>query len=294
MPLQPFGLVASTLALSIATLIALRGAKKKSLSKSGAIAAWLVGFLSVGSGLRGFVLLFFYQIGSSATKYKKAIKEQRDATASEGSVRGPPQVFACSIISVLLSLLHVYYFGAERAIDFVDDSLPSALTCAILAHHSTCLADTLASELGILATSPPILIVQPWKKVPPGTNGGITLWGTLWSALGGTMMGFGTLLMDVLSGISPIQPLRLLLLGTLCGILGSVLDSLLGATLQATYWDPDNKMVHHQEASNLSFKHVCGRNLLTNVQVNLVSVAVTTYLGGWVLGPIVFGPTSVH
>ena len=287
MPLKPFGLLASTLAFSIATLIALRGARKKSLSKSGAIAAWLVGFLSVGSGVRGFVLLFFYQIGSSATKYKKAIKEQRDATASEGSVRGPSQVFACSIIAVILSLVHVCFVGEERAIDFVNSKLASTLTCAILAHHSTCLADTLASELGILANSLPTLIIPPWNQVPSGTNGGVTLWGTMWSALGGTMMGLTTVMMDLMSKISPVHPVQVITLGTVCGLLGSVIDSLLGATLQATYLDPDTKLVHHEQ-SKPHFKHVCGIDLCTNVQVNFISVAITTYIGGWVLGPILF------
>jgi uncharacterized membrane protein len=60
--MQPFGLPLSCIAFSIATLMAWRGMRKKSLSKSGAIAAWCVGFLSVGSGLRGFVLLVFYQV----------------------------------------------------------------------------------------------------------------------------------------------------------------------------------------------------------------------------------------
>jgi uncharacterized protein (TIGR00297 family) len=288
MSLKPFGLLASSLAFTIATLIALRGARKKSLSKTGAIAAWLVGFLSVGSGMRGFVLLFFYQIGSSATKYKKAIKEQRDATAFEGSVRGPSQVFACSIIAVILSLAHVCIVGDERAIDFVNSKFASTLTCAILAHHSTCLADTLASELGILSTSLPILILPPWNQVPPGTNGGITLWGTMWSAIGGTMMGIATVMMDLMSRISPVHSVQLIALSTVCGLLGSVIDSLLGATLQVTYLDPDTKLVHH-EYSKPHFKHICGKDIFSNVQVNLISVAITTYIGGWVLGPIFFG-----
>ena len=51
-----------------------------------------------------------------------------------------------------------------------------------------CLGDTFASEIGILSKSTPRLATT-WKKVPPGTNGGMTLLGTLASVLGGALIG---------------------------------------------------------------------------------------------------------
>ena len=55
-------------------------------------------------------------------------------------------------------------------------------------HFACCLGDTLASELGILSPTPPILITT-LKSVPPGTNGAISLGGTLASIAGGLIMG---------------------------------------------------------------------------------------------------------
>lgn len=55
-------------------------------------------------------------------------------------------------------------------------------------HFGCCLGDTLASELGILSASPPVLVTT-WKKVPPGTNGGISVGGCVASGLGGMIMG---------------------------------------------------------------------------------------------------------
>jgi uncharacterized protein (TIGR00297 family) len=325
--MKPFGLTATALAATIPTLAVVRSLKKKTLSKSGAISAWCVGFLIVGSGLRGFVLLMFYQvrnrhrksvldienilqyhwisrfivsklvsdifaspqIASSATKHKKEWKEAHDATAAEASVRGPAQVLGCSALAVLLSLIHVVRVGDEKAIDYGDDYLAASLTCAILAHHATCLADTLASELGILNKKPPVLLTQPWRTVPPGTNGGITWWGTGMSAVGGALMGLGMAWMDWCSGIIPVQNDKLLLMGTVCGLVGSFVDSLLGATLQATYQDPETRVIHHEAKAKANFKLISGANILTNVQVNLVSICITSALGGLVFGPWIFG-----
>jgi uncharacterized protein (TIGR00297 family) len=284
--MQPFGLQATCAGLLVATLLAFRAVRKNFLSAAGAVAGFCVGFLIVATGWRGMVLLYFYQLGSMATKHKKKIKQRLDATAAEAAVRGVRQVLACSILAVMLSLTHVYYCGAEASMDFEERPLASRLSAAVLAHHSTCLADTLASELGILAKQPPVLLTKPWKRVPAGTNGGITVAGTLFSLVGGLLMGISTVAMDAVSGLSPLHLLQTTLFGGMCGLVGSMIDSFLGATVQATYWDDDAKIVHHADAHlPKSAKLVTGMNWLTNEQVNLVSVAVTTVFGGWVLAP---------
>lgn len=127
--------------------------------------------------------------------------------------------------------------------DFDESRYESILACAVIAHYSTCLADTLASELGILSKSDPFLLTSPWRKVPPGTNGGVTMNGFFLSFIGGVLMGGGTMLMDTLSGIDT-KPLEIIIFSGTCGLLGSVLDSLLGATVQATYYDPDKKLIY--------------------------------------------------
>jgi uncharacterized membrane protein len=51
------------------------------------------------------------------------------------------------------------------------------------------MGDTLASETGILAKKHPRLILPPFRQVPPGTNGGLSLQGTFGSLVGGALMG---------------------------------------------------------------------------------------------------------
>ena len=52
----------TALAVALPILMALRGWKRKSLTRSGAVAAWVVGFLSLWCGRRGFLLLLFYLV----------------------------------------------------------------------------------------------------------------------------------------------------------------------------------------------------------------------------------------
>ena len=195
-------------------------------------------------------------------------------------------------MATILSVAHAYFCGAEQPVSYSGESvLSSQLTCGVIAHHATCLADTLASEMGILSKSKPLLITQPWKEVPSGTNGGVTMNGFFWSAMGGAIIGLSTVLMDALSGISITNAPSLVLFSLTCGLVGSILDSLLGATVQQSYFDPDTKMVYQEEdqkPKTASLVVGYSMNILSNELVNLVSVVATTMLGGWVLGPVFF------
>lgn len=186
-------------------------------------------------------------------------------------------------------MFHALRFGEDGAIDFVNAPISSALACGVVAHYAACLGDTLASELGILSHQTPILVTMPWLRVPPGTNGGVTIMGCVWSAIGGALIGVSTVAMDVITGISPLNFFRMIFFGAVSGLVGSFIDSLLGATLQTSYWEPETKMVYHHPAKwSVSAQHIAGIDLLNNFQVNLVSVAITTAFGGWVLAPLVF------
>jgi uncharacterized membrane protein len=60
--MKPFSLTSIAIALVFAVLMSVRGIKRKSLTKAGAICAFVVGFLSLACGLRGFLLLLFYVV----------------------------------------------------------------------------------------------------------------------------------------------------------------------------------------------------------------------------------------
>ncbi|GKZ00795.1 hypothetical protein MPSEU_001031200 [Mayamaea pseudoterrestris] len=238
--MKPFAPETLAVAVSAATLLAYRALRRKNLTNNGAAAGFIVGFLLVATGLRGLNLFVFYQLGSMATKYQSQRKAILDETVSQTSTRGIKQVLAVSVIAVILSLYHATVHGAEQAFTS-DHPAQTKLACAILAHHATSLADTWASELGMLSREQPRSILWPFRKVPAGTNGGVTLTGTLWSLLGGACIGISTVILDALSGIQPLRAIRVVVFAGCCGLLGSVIDSILGATLQITYWNETTK-----------------------------------------------------
>jgi len=77
-----------------------------------------------------------------------------------------------------------------------------------------------------------------------GTNGGVSVAGTLSSALGGSIIGLAYFLVTLLCGsesavgLSSPPQWPLLIVTTLTGLLGSLIDSVIGATLQysGNYW----------------------------------------------------------
>lgn len=110
-------------------------------------------------------------------------------------------------------------------------------------------ADTFSSELGILSTSKPRLITAPWRIVPPGTNGGVTATGIHAGILGAFIIGVTATLLIPFCGMQSSSignpstgwdirsKSNFALTMTLIGLGGTLLDSALGATLQASVVD---------------------------------------------------------
>lgn len=175
------------------------------------------------------------------------------------------------------------------------------LTLLVGGHYAACMGDTFASELGILSKGQPRLITQPWKIVPKGTNGGVSPLGLTVSALGGTFIG---LIQSVslfahyrFTNQSPL-PLqtyaKLITLLTTAGLFGSLVDSLLGATLQQTLYNKNSKKVlvggqitdvldgKKQDDPNAQWVRVTGWNVLDNNAVNFVASALTAAATAWI------------
>lgn len=165
----------------------------------------------------------------------------------------------------------------DGGIDFDQDPTAAFLWCCYIGHYACCNGDTWASELGVLSSSEPRLITAPWRHVPRGTNGGVSMLGTIASTIGGFLIGLTFYLHGqwFLTDQPRHQPWAIVL-GGIGGGLGSLIDSFLGATVQVTWYDIEEKKV-----VNYQSKHICGRDWLNNEQVNVVSVFMTTLLSGF-------------
>jgi uncharacterized protein (TIGR00297 family) len=202
----------------LAAGIALVAYRLGSLSGSGAAAAVAVGILTFGiGGLVPAVLMILFFVSSTAlSRYGGERKRLVAATFSKGGRRDAGQVVANGGIAAVLSVV----YGST------GEPLWLAGIAGALAAAN---ADTWATELGVLSRRKPRLITSG-VVVEPGTSGAITAVGTA-AALAGAG------LIAVAAG--PLGAGWVTALAcTAGGLVGSLFDSLLGATVQAMYFCP--------------------------------------------------------
>ena len=259
------------------------GHKNRSLSTSGALMSIVVGFcLSLAHYSFFLSLLCFFISSSKATKYKQEAKREVEEEFREGGMRTWLQVLCNGAMATELSLLYLLDIGsADLPVDFRHQYRASWLGMAVLGAVSCCNGDTWASELGsVIAKSDPFLITTG-QRVPRGTNGGVTPAGLVASVVGGMVIGLayyvGILMAAQASDIAlaPSQ-LIVILIGGIGGLLGSLLDSLIGASLQ--FSGRDEKTGKIVEVSRSGVAAISGKMVLDNHSVNLVSSILTALI----------------
>ncbi|XP_042560877.1 transmembrane protein 19 [Clupea harengus] len=270
-PVSPWRLLFSVL---IPLTLTMRAVKRRSLDYTGALGAMVVGFiLTVANWSFLFALFAFFVSSSKLTRWKGNLKKQLDPEYKEGGQRNWVQVLCNGGVPTELALLYMIEVGpGEMPVDFGKQYSASWLCLSLLGALCCSAGDTWASEVGpILSKTKPRLITT-WREVPTGTNGGVTPVGLLASLLGGVAVGGAFFISQILFVNDlhlAVPQWPLILYGGLAGLLGSGLDSLLGAKLQYSGYDESiGKVVNYESKTT---RRICGKAILDNNAVNLFS-----------------------
>ena len=196
--------VPSALAFALAAWL-LRG-----VDASGAVAGFAVALtLWLAAGWQAFVtLLAVFCLTWAATRVGYARKQQLGTAERRGGRRDAAQVLANTGAAALLAMFS-----------------PAGWVVGAVAVLCEAAADTVSSEVGQALSRRPRLITSS-LVVEPGTNGAVSLAGTLAGVLGAALIAATALAVHLLS-----QPWQACLAAA-AGIAGMLIDSLLGATLE--------------------------------------------------------------
>lgn len=221
------------IALNSVLLAIARVAPKQLLTPSGLLHAWALGVvLWVTLGWQGYVVvLFYFAVGSAVTRVGMAKKEAAGIAEGRSGMRGPENVWGSALTGALCALA----IAIEQ--DIGSERVPiSVLLLAFVASFSTKLSDTTASEVG-KAYGKRTFLITTLKPVPPGTEGAVSLEGTL-AGIGGSiaiaLVGWGVGLIGTLG----------LLWCAIAAFVATTIESLIGATLQARWGWLTNEVVN--------------------------------------------------
>lgn len=248
--------------------------RKRVLTRDGAVAATAVGAVVLARGglAAGAALVAFFVTSSAMTRFKEArfIEGEEGEQARQGTLaqakggeRDAWQVLANGAVAGACLAL-----SGRRGIG------------GFLGALATAGADTWATELGLLASRSPRLLTT-LRPVPPGTSGAVSAAGTLASVGGAVTVGAVWTVVRRLQGHQPGT--GAVFLAGVAGTMGALIDSLLGATVQANGWCPrchvpTEEAVHARCGSPTA--HVRGWQWMDNDAVNALATGAGAVVGG--------------
>lgn len=268
----------SNLALRAALAVALNAAaaivavRKQAVTAAGGVTGFVLGAgIFAGGGLWLWsLLMIFFGSGSLVSRVGSRSKRPLQRLHQKGSRRDPLQVLANGGVGLLAAV--GYGISGNPAL---------AMTCA--ASFAVSSADTWAGEIGVLNPSPPRSIVTG-RPLVPGASGGVTLLGMAAAAVGAALIAV-VFAVGWAVRYGRHSTVALTVVVTAAGFGGALLDSLLGATVQAHYADTCSGEVTERSQGSLGENRLIrGWRGFNNDAVNAVSnLAVSAALLAFVL-----------
>lgn len=243
----------------ISLLVAGIAYHKKSLDLSGMIAAIIFGTMiyTFGQLLVWSSLIAFFVSSSLLTKLHT--KKDEDKINIQQKGRNYRQVIANALVATIFVILYYY---------LMHDILLIASIVSIASSNS----DTWASEIGILSKGKTYSILS-FKPVLKGSSGGVSYQGLFASFLGSALIAiFFSVFYGIRFGFVRTTIIDHLLIITLGGYLGSIIDSYLGIAVQAKYQGINSGTIYEvKQVPQESTKKISGLNFIDNDMVNLMS-----------------------
>ncbi len=224
----------NTILLAVAWIV-----PKKLLTPAGLFHSWLLGVLIWGTlGWRGYVVVMFYfLVGSFATRIGMAQKEAEGIAEKRSGARGPENVWGSALTGALCALgVGLINWGILPVPHSPLSTPHSLLLLGYVASFSTKLSDTCASEVG-KAYGKRTFLITTLQPVPRGTEGAISLEGTLAGAVASVaqaLIGWAVGLIDIV-GVTWC---------VLAAFIATNLESVIGATLQSRFSWLTNELVN--------------------------------------------------
>ena len=189
---------------------------------AGAVAAFFGSAIVVTAGFPYLALMILFLASSVlATRYQFEEKRRRRLQEGTSGERGVANVLAHILIPTTLAVV------GGTSLELLPREALRVLFTSALAFGAS---DTFASEFGVLAGRARSILT--FRKVPPGTNGGVSGTGEAFAFAGAATTGLVGLGLFAVFGRAPDPSALFLLAAVVAGFLGCQLDSVLGETLE--------------------------------------------------------------
>lgn len=208
--LEPAGLRGLAAALAINAAVAGLAAVFRIVRPSGALAGAFLGTVVLGFGGAGlYVLLWVFFLGGTlATRFRAKRKEAMGKSEDEGGRRGAANVLANVAVPAFCAF--AAGLGPHGGV----------LRLAAAAALATALMDTVGTEVGQAFSSPTVLLPD-FRRVPPGTDGAVSVAGTAAGLAAAALLGWAGVAVFVLTTAGAVAVV-------LAALGGTILESLLG------------------------------------------------------------------